>query len=455
MSFLLLENRLSIDTLVVPGYFIDRFLPAASGTDVKVYLYLLRAISTSTSGLSSASISDHLEISEREVLRSLSYWEKAGLLRLSFTSEHELSGVAFTDPPTQATADKAAAGIQTQAAQAIAQAAASQATVQGTGSQSVQVVQSVLSSPANLAGATAASASNTGTSSGTMTAASTGTSSNSAMNSSGNASAAQSDSVPAQSTTTSGTTISGSMPPLHLSQEEQILLENDPEFNMYMSAWSQYFSRPLTYSDTESFGYWYLQFNRSPDVIDYLVDYCANHCKGKLSMKFIDSVAQSWHRKGLHTLDAIREYNQLHNDTVYAVMRAYGLYNQAPSPSQLNYINQWIRDYGFSTDIFAYACDITMLKCQRPSVNFTESILKRWKEEHVKTLEDAKASEQKREQDQKAKSSAKRSTANRSASNHTNGSVAKGTQQFRNFTERQNNNYMEKILKQYSQDPKS
>ncbi len=374
MSFLLLENRLSIDTLVVPGYFIDRFLPAASGTDVKVYLYLLRAISTATSGLSSASISDHLEISEREVLRSLSYWEKAGLLRLSFTSEHELSGVAFTDPPmqtTQATADKAAAGnIQ---AQAVAQTAASTPT------------------------------------------------------------------------------ISGSMPPLHLSQEEQILLENDPEFNMYMSAWAQYFSRPLTYSDTESFGYWYLQFNRSPDVIDYLVDYCANHCKGKLSMKFIDSVAQSWHKKGLHTLDAIREYNQLHNDTVYAVMRAYGLYNQAPSPSQLNYINQWIRDYGFSTDIFVYACDITMLKCQRPSVNFTESILKRWKQEHVKTLEDAKASEQKREQDQKAKASAKKNTSNRSASNHPNASVAKGTQQFRNFTERQNNNYMEKILKQYSQ----
>lgn len=378
MSFLLLENRLSIDTLVVPGYFIDRFLPAASGTDVKVYLYLLRAISTATSGLSSASISDHLEISEREVLRSLSYWEKAGLLRLSFTSEHELSGVAFTDPPmqtTQATADKAAAGnIQ---AQAVAQTAASTPT------------------------------------------------------------------------------ISGSMPPLHLSQEEQILLENDPEFNMYMSAWAQYFSRPLTYSDTESFGYWYLQFNRSPDVIDYLVDYCANHCKGKLSMKFIDSVAQSWHKKGLHTLDAIREYNQLHNDTVYAVMRAYGLYNQAPSPSQLNYINQWIRDYGFSTDIFVYACDITMLKCQRPSVNFTESILKRWKQEHVKTLEDAKASEQKREQDQKAKASAKKNTSNRSASNHPNASVAKGTQQFRNFTERQNNNYMEKILKQYSQYPKN
>ncbi len=447
MSFLLLENRLSIDTLVVPGYFIDRFLPAASGTDVKVYLYLLRAISTATSGLSSASISDHLEISEREVLRSLSYWEKAGLLRLSFTSEHELSGVAFTDPPmqtTQATADKAAAGnIQ---AQAVTQTAASQVTMQGTGA------QSVLSAPTNSMGTPAdAMAASTANLAASNTVASSGTATVSVkMTSAGNSASVQSN-----QTASSTPTISGSMPPLHLSQEEQILLENDPEFTMYMSAWSQYFSRPLTYSDTESFGYWYLQFNRSPDVIDYLVDYCANHCKGKLSMKFIDSVAQSWHKKGLHTLDAIREYNQLHNDTVYAVMRAYGLYNQAPSPSQLNYINQWIRDYGFSTDIFVYACDITMLKCQRPSVNFTESILKRWKQEHVKTLEDAKASEQKREQDQKAKSSAKRSSANRSASNHPNASVAKGTQQFRNFTERQNNNYMERILKQYSQDPKN
>ena len=453
MSFLLLENRLSIDTLVVPGYFIDRFLPAASGTDVKVYLYLLRAISTSTPGLSSASIGDHLEISEREVLRSLSYWEKAGLLRLSFTSEHELSGVAFTDPPVQTTMDKTASGIQTQAAQAVAQAATSQVTVQG----SSQPVSSVPSSPTNSSSATVTSASNTVTASGT------GTSQNSTMSSPGNAAAVQSGSTSAQSTTasdttasnTKGTIISGSLPPLHLSPEEQILLENDPEFNMYMLAWSQYFSRPLTYSDTESFGYWYLQFNRSTDMIDYLVDYCANHCKGKLNMKFIDSVAQSWHKKGLHTVDAIREYNQMHNDTVYAVMRAYGLYDQAPSPSQLNYINQWIRDYGFSSDIFAYACDITMLKCQRPSVNFTESVLKRWKEDHVKTLEDAKASEQKREQDQKAKVSAKRSNANRSSSNHTNASVAKGTQQFRNFTERQNNNYMEKILKQYSQNPKS
>ena len=375
MSFLLLENRLSIDTLVVPGYFIDRFLPAASGTDVKVYLYLLRAVSTSATGLSSASISDRLDISEREVLRSLSYWESVGLMRLSFTSGHELSGVAFTDPSIQAETE---ASAQTAPTQTAAPAPSVQSVI--------PTPTPALVSPANTTIANA---------SGSM--------------------------ASTQTTTHSAANATPSIQSLHLSQEELILLENDPEFNMYMSAWQQYFSHPLNY------------------------DYCANHCKGKLNMKFIDSVAQSWHQKGLHTLDAIRQYNLLHNDTVYAIMKAYGLYNQTPAPAQLEYINKWIKDYSFPTDVYVYACNITMKKCQRPNVNFTESILKRWKEKNVHSLADAQAAENQR--DQKVKSdAAKRTSSNRASS------VAKGTQQFRNFTERKNNNYMEKILKQYSQD---
>ena len=433
MSFLLLENRLSIDTLVVPGYFIDRFLPAASGTDVKVYLYLLRAFSLETPGLSSASIGAGLDISEREVLRSLSYWESVGLLRLSFTSGHELSGIAFTDPPQAQTANVAETNsIQTQAT-----GVASSATVQ----------------PQSGMQSTSATMSNT---SMNMTQQPQGFATTQPQTRSGSQMTAQPQALAgaqvaaSQTVTPTVQTGSSSTPgfgSLHLSQEEQILLENDPEFNMYMSAWSQYFSRPLSYNDTESFGYWYLQFNRSTDAIDYLVDYCANHCKGQLNMKFIDSVAQSWHQKGLHTIEDIREYNQLHNDTVYAVMKAYGLYNQTAAPAQLEYINRWIKEYNFPTDVYVYACNITMQKCQRPNKNFTESILKRWKEKNVRTLADAQAAEELREQATKA-SSAKRTTSARSTA-----PASKGTQQFRNFTERTNNNYMEKILKQYSQKP--
>ena len=452
MSFLLLENRLSIDTLVVPGYFIDRFLPAASGTDVKVYLYLLRAFSIETPGLSSASIGAGLDISEREVLRSLSYWESVGLLRLSFTSGHELSGIAFTDPPQAQTASVSGTNsMQTQTTGVTSTASMQSQTTGGTGTASMQsqAAQSV---------AQAASARMSNTASVNMTQQPQGFATSQPQTHSGAQATSQPQTLAgaqvAASQTTAPTAAStnpsvAGLESLHLSQEEQILLENDPEFNMYMSAWSQYFSRPLSYNDTESFGYWYLQFNRSTDAIDYLVDYCANHCKGPLNMKFIDSVAQSWHQKGLHTIEDIREYNQLHNDTVYAVMKAYGLYNQTAAPAQLEYINRWIKEYNFPTDVYVYACNITMQKCQRPNKNFTESILKRWKEKNVRTLADAQAAEALREQTNKANaSSAKRTTSSR-----TTAPASKGTQQFRNFTERTNNNYMEKILKQYSQKP--
>ena len=84
---------------------------------------------------------------------------------------------------------------------------------------------------------------------------------------------------------------------------------------------------------------------------------------------------------------------------------------------------------------FPYRCLCLCLqyhdeKCQRPNVNFTESILKRWKEKNVKSLADAEAAENQR--DQKVKSDAAKRTSSSRAS-----SVAKGTQQFRNFTERQ------------------
>lgn len=49
--------------------------------------------------------------------------------------------------------------------------------------------------------------------------------------------------------------------------------------------------------------------------------------------------------------------------------------------------------YSFPTDVYVYACNITMKKCQRPNVNFTESILKRWKEKNVHSLADAQAAE--------------------------------------------------------------
>lgn len=95
MAVLQLHNRMSSDALILPGVFIDSFLPAARGEDVKVFLYLLRLVSRPDTDVSLASLADGLDTSEREILKALTYWEKTGLLRLSFNSDHVLESVCF------------------------------------------------------------------------------------------------------------------------------------------------------------------------------------------------------------------------------------------------------------------------------------------------------------------------------------------------------------------------
>lgn len=383
MSLLLLQNQLSIDTLVVPGYFIDRFLPAASGTDIKVYLYLLRAVSTSAPGLSSASISDSLDISEKEVLRALSYWEKSGLLRLSFTSDHELNGIAFTDPPAKKQ------------------------------DVSLPVVNTKVTEDAPQTEA--------------------------ASFSSDSAAAVSSRQAPPEQAVPSYAKPEPDDDSCHLSQEDQALLDHDPELNIYMAAWQQYFPQLFTYSDTERISYWYLKFNRSIEVIDYLVDYCASH--DHPNTNYMNKVALAWHKKGFRTLTEIRNHNQLCSNTAYAVMKAYGLYNQKPAPSQLDFIERWVNEYGFSTEMLVLACNRTMEKLQRPDMKYTEGILRNWKKKNIRTTADVEAED-----------TLHTSRSKTAASRQAVPPAAKAAKSFSNFKERSNNNYTEKIFKQYSQD---
>ena len=99
MSFFQLTNIMETDIMVIPGVFIDYYLPAASGENVRVFLYLLRLVSRSHSHmeLSTEKIARVLDISEQDVFCSLNYWEDAGLLKLSYDQENILNGICFLD----------------------------------------------------------------------------------------------------------------------------------------------------------------------------------------------------------------------------------------------------------------------------------------------------------------------------------------------------------------------
>lgn len=92
MTHLKIRNRCQGGITLVDNGFIDRYIAEANGDYVKVYLLLLR-FSGAGEGLTVAKLADRLECTERDVMRALGYWEKCGLVGLTYDADHELCGI--------------------------------------------------------------------------------------------------------------------------------------------------------------------------------------------------------------------------------------------------------------------------------------------------------------------------------------------------------------------------
>lgn len=73
------KNGLFVRAVAVPHEFIDTYMVEANGEYVKVFLYLLRH-ENELERLENSDIADALKITEADVRRALTYWEKLGVL---------------------------------------------------------------------------------------------------------------------------------------------------------------------------------------------------------------------------------------------------------------------------------------------------------------------------------------------------------------------------------------
>lgn len=106
------------DFTLVQNRFFDEYMISANGEFVKIYLYLLRS-SAAERELSLSSIADAFNHTENDVKRALIYWEKCGLLRLSYDAYGTLTDILLTDGPIQPQQSGTAVPPAQQAAKAV------------------------------------------------------------------------------------------------------------------------------------------------------------------------------------------------------------------------------------------------------------------------------------------------------------------------------------------------
>ena len=92
-------NDSGSDSTMVSNLFIDEYMKSANDAQIKVYLYLLRMMGAHRAA-SVSEMADQFNHTEKDVVRSLRYWERKGLLNLDFDGRNKLISIHLCRPGT-------------------------------------------------------------------------------------------------------------------------------------------------------------------------------------------------------------------------------------------------------------------------------------------------------------------------------------------------------------------
>ena len=158
------------------------------------------------------------------------------------------------------------------------------------------------------------------------------------------------------------------------------------EIKQLLFVCEQYMGKQLTRTDLETILYFYDKLHFSTDLIEYLVEYSVS--KNKRSLRYMETVALEWHKKGIRTVDEAKLDSKPYAKECYQVLKALGINNHDPLPTEITYVNRWMTEYGFTIDIILEACNRTIMQIHKPRFEYVDGILKAWKNAGVKHFAD-------------------------------------------------------------------
>lgn len=371
-----MRSSFQIQATEVANQFIDEFMPTASGEYVKVYLYILRHQNET---LNVDTIADALNHTEADVRRAITYWKKQGALAEEGKQEDSKAGKKrledeHSDKQQEVQADQAEDSLITDNHSETARHGGGNVTA-GKGT-----AESVKEEEAPFRGAGAAR----------------------------------------KSASLAEKKIPQVRPYYTAQQVKQVSMEEDFTQLLYIA--QKYMNKVFTPRDAELFAYLYDGLHMSMELLEYLVEYCVQG--GHSNLRYLETVALNWHEKGIRNVEEAKMYVTAYNKDTYAVMKAFGLGDRNPGSVELDMIQRWFKEYGFSKELAVEACNRTLAAIHTPSFQYADKILSEWKKSGVRTMREISALDEKREN---------RTTTRQPAAPRT------GKNQFHNFEQRDTN----------------
>lgn len=122
------------------------------------------------------------------------------------------------------------------------------------------------------------------------------------------------------------------------------------------------------------------------ELIEYLIEYCVSN--GHSSFRYMETVAISWFKKGITTVEEAKTECAMYSSRVSPVLKAFGIRGRNITDGELDFINRWYDEYGFDNELITEACQRTVLALGKPSFSYADGILRKWKTAGVHTVKD-------------------------------------------------------------------
>lgn len=408
MTAINISSDIATSFTTVSDIFIDQYMPKANGEFVKVYLYLLRATGSGAGIATISEIADHFSNTEADIIRALNYWASEGILQVQTGADGQIIGINLCS--------LSVSGMQ--AAQSNIQSAVADNAAQNS------LQNSVVNNAAqnNLQNSMV----------------------NNAVQNISTANIRMQDSVVEK--------LKSQTPDKAASSQKEYTLDEikefrkNPDISELFFIIETYLKHTLSSSDTNMVLYWLDELHFSTDLVEYLVEYCIT--KGHSSLRYMNKVALGWADAGIKTVDQAKDDAAAHSQIYYSVMKALGITGRNLVDSEVSLINKWIGEYGFDIELVKAACSKTISAIQKPSFEYTDSILTNWRKKDVHTLKDVEVLDANFAKANKASvtgSSQGTNAANGSSKPKSNNSSSKN--KFNNFNQR-NNDYdkLEKLF---------
>ena len=408
MTAINISSDIATSFTTVSDIFIDQYMPKANGEFVKVYLYLLRATGSGAGIATISEIADHFSNTEADIIRALNYWASEGILQLQSGADGQIMGINLCS--------LSVSGMQ--AAQSNIQNAVADNAAQN-----------------NLQNSVVNNATQNNLQNGVV---------NNAAQNISTADIRMQDSVVEK--LKSQTTDKAASSQKEYTLDEIKEFRKNPDISELFFIIETYLKHTLSFTDTNIVLYWLDELHFSTDLVEYLVEYCIT--KGHSSLRYMNKVALGWADAGIKTVDQAKDDAAAHSQIYYSVMKALGITGRNLVDSEVSLINKWVGEYGFDIELVKAACSKTISAIQKPSFEYTDSILANWRKKDVHTLKDVEVLDANFAKANKASatgSSQGTNAANGSSKSKSNNSSSKN--KFNNFNQR-NNDYdkLEKLF---------